>query len=98
MKQMLQQAEAVLGYDILQLCLSGPKEQLDDTKYSQPALFIANLAAVEKLRHEDPDAVSSCTATAGGHHPQQYTGSHVSPQRSSHKLVNCQFCYCSNAG
>ena len=76
---MLQQAEAVLGYDMLQLCLTGPKEKLDDTKYSQPALFIANLAAVEKLRHEDPDAVSSCTATAGMHHCRQCTASHISP-------------------
>jgi len=26
-KEMLQQAEAVLGYDLLQLCLKGPKER-----------------------------------------------------------------------
>ena len=65
MRRMLQQAEAVLGYDILHLCLNGPKEKLDDTAYSQPALYIANLAAVEMLRHTEPDAVSSCSATAG---------------------------------
>ena len=64
-KKMLQQAEAVLGYDLLQLCLEGPKEKLDDTVYSQPALFVAGLAAVEKLRQDNAQAVDNCSATAG---------------------------------
>lgn len=62
---MLEQAEAVLGYNLLKLCLEGPKEKLDDTVYSQPALYVAGLAAVERLREEDPAAVSKCSATAG---------------------------------
>ena len=62
---MLQQAEAVLGYDILQLCEEGPKDKLDNTIYSQPALYIAGLAAAEKLQHDDADAFHSCSATAG---------------------------------
>ncbi|DBA92937.1 hypothetical protein WJX79_007987 [Trebouxia sp. C0005] len=64
-KQMLKQAEVVLGYDLLQLCLEGPKEKLDDTVYSQPALFVAGLAAVEKLRQDNAQAVDNCSATAG---------------------------------
>lgn len=62
---MLKQAEAVLGYDLLKLCLEGPKEKLDDTVYSQPALYVAGLAAVERLREEDSAAVHICSATAG---------------------------------
>lgn len=62
---MLKQAEAVLGYNLLKLCLEGPKEKLDDTVFSQPALYVAGLAAVEKLRQDDPAAVNDCTATAG---------------------------------
>lgn len=31
----------------------------------QPALFVAGLAAVEKLRGENPEAVQACSATAG---------------------------------
>ena len=46
---MLRQAEGVLGYDLLQLCQEGPKEKLDETEFSQPALYLAGLAAVEKL-------------------------------------------------
>ena len=42
----------------------GPKEKLDDTVFSQPALFVAGLAAVEKLRSEDPQAVAKCSAVA----------------------------------
>ncbi len=64
-KEMLKQAKEVLGYDLLQLCLEGPKEKLDDTVYSQPALFVAGLAAVEKLRQDDAQAVDNCSATAG---------------------------------
>lgn len=45
--------------------LQGPKEDLDNTEHSQPALFVAGLAAVEKLRAEDPAAVKTCSATAG---------------------------------
>ena len=64
-QDMLRQANAVLGYDVLQLCLEGPKEKLDDTVYSQPALYVAGLAAVEKLRRDNPEAVNACSATAG---------------------------------
>ena len=50
MKTMLATAQRVLGYDLLQVCLQGPRERLDDTAYAQPALFVAGLAAVERLR------------------------------------------------
>jgi [acyl-carrier-protein] S-malonyltransferase len=40
-ESMLATAQKVLGYDILKLCVEGPKEKLDDTIYSQPALYIA---------------------------------------------------------
>ncbi len=41
MQKLLATAQKVLGYDLLKLCLEGPKEKLDDTVYSQPALFVA---------------------------------------------------------
>ena len=31
----------------------------------QPALFVGGLAAVEKLRQDDPEAVAGCSAAAG---------------------------------
>lgn len=64
-KDMLSKAKTILGYDLLDLCLNGPKEKLDDTQFSQPALFVAGLAAVEKLRAENPNLVEDCSACAG---------------------------------
>merc|ERR1719199_2305113 len=55
---MFAKAQEILGYDLLKVCLEGPKAQLDDTQYSQPALFVAGLAAVEKLKAENPAAAA----------------------------------------
>jgi [acyl-carrier-protein] S-malonyltransferase len=44
---------------------AGPKSKLDDTVHAQPALFVAGLAAVEKLRAENPGAADSASAAAG---------------------------------
>jgi len=38
---------------------------LDSTVYSQPAIFVTSLAALESLRAETPDVVLGCEATAG---------------------------------
>ncbi|NWX35025.1 FABD protein, partial [Notiomystis cincta] len=48
-------AEKVLGYDLLSLCLEGPRDALDRTQHCQPAVFVASLAAVEKLNHLQPE-------------------------------------------
>ncbi|MGL4514366.1 MAG: ACP S-malonyltransferase [Lacipirellulaceae bacterium] len=58
-------AEDVLGYNLLALSTSGPSEQLDATVYSQPALYVASLAALERLRRDDPAVVEACVAAAG---------------------------------
>lgn len=47
-------ARRVLGYDLLELSLRGPQEALDRTAHCQPAVFVASLAAVEKLQHLQP--------------------------------------------
>ena len=44
---------------------AGPKSKLDDTVYAQPALFVAGLAAVEKLRSQDARAADGASACAG---------------------------------
>lgn len=58
-------AADVLGYDLAKLCFEGPADDLDSTVYSQPAIFVTSLAALEWLRAESPDVVMSCEATAG---------------------------------
>ena len=37
--------------------MNGPKSELDKTIYSQPAVLVTSLAAVEKLRHEEPAVI-----------------------------------------
>ncbi|KAI4876054.1 hypothetical protein NFI96_030103 [Prochilodus magdalenae] len=64
-KEMFTVAQKVLGYDLLDLCLNGPEEDLMKTVHCQPAVFVASLAAVERLNHENPDAIENCVATAG---------------------------------
>ena len=49
-KELFDRATAILGYDLYQICVEGPKEKLDSTVVSQPALFVSSLAAVEKLK------------------------------------------------
>lgn len=54
-----------VGYDLLDKCVNGPKEELDSTVISQPAIFVSSLAALEKLKIEDPAAYDSCTVAMG---------------------------------
>jgi [acyl-carrier-protein] S-malonyltransferase len=60
-----QQASAILGYDLLDVCVNGPAERLNATDVSQPAIYVASLAALESLRASEPDAANEVVATAG---------------------------------
>mmetsp|Transcript_83118 Transcript_83118/g.238791 ORF Transcript_83118/g.238791 Transcript_83118/m.238791 type:complete len:430 (-) Transcript_83118:44-1333(-) len=64
-RRLLDKAREILNYDILDLCLNGPEEKLEETKYCQPAMFVANCCALEKLRLEKPEVVERASATAG---------------------------------
>jgi len=64
-RRLYDRAAEVLGYDLAKLCFAGPADELDSTVYSQPAIFVTSLAALESLREELPDVVLSCEATAG---------------------------------
>ena len=43
------EADAVLGLSLSSLCFKGPKEALDDTVNTQPAIFVTSLAALQAL-------------------------------------------------
>lgn len=64
-KDMLEKAKPILGYDLLELCLNGPEEKLAETRYCQPAMFVGGLAGVAKLRSEREEAVSKARCCAG---------------------------------
>ena len=63
--QRFQQASQILGYDLLEICKNGPIEQLNSTVFSQPAIYVSSLAALDLLNSEDPQASQSCKITAG---------------------------------
>ncbi|KAI4385953.1 hypothetical protein MLD38_003937 [Melastoma candidum] len=46
-------ANDILGFDLLDVCINGPKEKLDSTVLSQPAIYVTSLAAVEILQARD---------------------------------------------
>jgi len=56
---------AILGYDLLEVCRSGPAERLNTTAVSQPAILVTSLAALEVLRGRDPAVLEAATVTAG---------------------------------
>jgi [acyl-carrier-protein] S-malonyltransferase len=64
-RQLFDEAAAILGYDLLDVCANGPVERLNATVVSQPAIFVASLAALESLRQKEPAAEASCAGTAG---------------------------------
>lgn len=53
-KELFATANNILGYDLLSLCLNGPKSELNKTVFCQPAVFVCSLAAIEKLRFQNP--------------------------------------------
>src|SRR5258707_5899812 len=64
-RRLFDEAAQILGYDLANLCFNGPAEKLNSTVISQPALFVASLAALESIKIGDPSAISGCAATAG---------------------------------
>lgn len=58
-------ANEILDYDLLKLCLKGPQEKLDQTRFNQPATVVSSLAALEKLREERPRVFETCKVAAG---------------------------------
>src|SRR5579872_7367792 len=64
-RQLFERAGEILGYDLAKKCFEGPAAELDNTAIAQPAIFVASLAALEKLRAESPDVAAACGMAAG---------------------------------
>lgn len=64
-RELFEIANEILNYDLLKLCLKGPEEKLNLTRFNQPATVVTSLAALEKLREERPKVFETCKATAG---------------------------------
>ncbi len=64
-KALFDRANEVLGFDLKALCFDGPAEALEATDVSQPAIYVASLAALEALKVEQPDVVANCQGRPG---------------------------------
>jgi [acyl-carrier-protein] S-malonyltransferase len=52
-RALFDQASQLLGYDLLEVCLQGPAERLNATDISQPAIYVASLAAYQQWYQEE---------------------------------------------
>lgn len=64
-KAMLSKAESILGWDPREICLNGPESKLSETRYCQPIMFLAGLAALEVLKENKPEVVERPFGVAG---------------------------------
>ncbi|PIA59564.1 hypothetical protein AQUCO_00400446v1 [Aquilegia coerulea] len=62
-----EKANEILGFNLLDVCLNGPKEKLNSTVISQPAIYVTSLAAVELLRAREggQQIIDSIDVTCG---------------------------------
>jgi len=67
-KQVYDEASAVLGYDSAALCFDGPAERLNLTEHTQPALLISSIAALKTL-----EPVGLRPVAVAGHSLGEYT-------------------------
>jgi len=72
-KPLFEKAAEILGYDLLKVCLEGPTEKLNSTAVSQPAIYVASLAALEKLKATEGQALFDSVNVAAGLSLGEYT-------------------------
>jgi [acyl-carrier-protein] S-malonyltransferase len=64
-RTLFDRASKLLELDLRRLCFEGPDTTLEATDVSQPAIFVASLAALESLKASHPEVVAACQGAAG---------------------------------
>lgn len=64
-RALFDRANEVLGFDLRKIMFEGPTEALEATDISQPAIYLASLAALEDLKATQPEIVEKCEGAAG---------------------------------
>jgi [acyl-carrier-protein] S-malonyltransferase len=64
-RDLFDRANEVLGFDLRAVCFDGPAGALEATDVSQPAIYVASLAALVGLKASDPGVVAACAGAAG---------------------------------
>ncbi|WJX69022.1 hypothetical protein P8452_53331 [Trifolium repens] len=88
-------ANEILGFDLLDVCINGPKEKLNSTVISQPALYVTSPAAVELLRAREGgeqliDSVDvTCGLSLGEYTALAFAGAFSEKETSIISIVQC---------
>ena len=64
-KELFEIADETLGFSLSKLILEGPKEQLDQTENTQPAIFLASFSIFEMARRESDIDLTKAKYFAG---------------------------------
>ncbi len=64
-KELFEIADETLGFSLSKLILEGPKEQLDQTENTQPAIFLASISIFEMIRRESDIDLTNAKYFAG---------------------------------
>ena len=67
-RALYEKANDILGYDLATLCFEGPADKLNLTEYTQPALLVSSLAALQMF-----DRVTLQPQAVAGHSLGEYT-------------------------
>lgn len=57
-KEICDQANDILGFDLTSIMTEGPEEKLKQTEFTQPAIFVHSIARYETLEIDEPDMVA----------------------------------------
>lgn len=75
-KQVFDQAQAILGFDLKSICFSGPEDRLHQTDISQPAIYVCGVASYRAGREAgmlQPELVTAFAGLSLG----EYTALHL---------------------
>ena len=64
-KELFEIADKTLGFSLSKLILEGPKEKLDQTENTQPAIFLASISIFEMIRRESDIDLTNAKYFAG---------------------------------
>mmetsp|Transcript_59104 Transcript_59104/g.183511 ORF Transcript_59104/g.183511 Transcript_59104/m.183511 type:complete len:569 (-) Transcript_59104:43-1749(-) len=64
-QRMLRLASEILNFDLMEVCVNGPESKLEQPQVLLPAMYVASLAGVERLREQRPDVAERPGGLAG---------------------------------
>ena len=64
-RRLYDDAAQILGYDLAEICFDGSADRLNSTVYSQPAILVTSLAALESMKATGHEALENCEVAAG---------------------------------